>query len=95
MAINCIDVAGEWPDNAHSQDPVQERPMLKKVLKAIAKLEARAKKSDAAQLSVGTSLSTQLRNAVVDLEGRAQAHDAAAAAARQAEIGRASCRERV
>lgn len=58
--------------------------MLKKVLKAIAKLEARAKKSDAAQLSVGTSLSTQLRNAVVDLEGRAQAHDAVAAAARQA-----------
>ena len=58
--------------------------MLKKVFKAIAKLEARAKKSDAAQLSVGTSLSTQLRNAVVDLEGRAQAHDAAAAAARQA-----------
>ena len=58
--------------------------MLKKVFKAIAKLEARAKKSDAAQLSVGTSLSTQLRNAVVDLEGRAQAHDAVAAAARQA-----------
>ena len=58
--------------------------MLKKVLKAIAKLEARAKKSDAAQLSVGTSLSTQLRNAVVDLEGRAKEHDAASAAARQA-----------
>lgn len=57
--------------------------MLKKVLKAIAKLEARAKKSDAAQLAVGTSLSAKLRNAIADLEGRAKEHDAVAAAARQ------------
>ena len=58
--------------------------MLKKVLKAIAKLEARAKKSDTAQLAVGTSLSAKVRNAIADLEGRAKEHDAVAAAARKA-----------
>ena len=58
--------------------------MLKKVLKAIAKLEARAKTSDAAQLAVGSSLSAKLRNAIADLESRAKEHDAVAAAARQA-----------
>jgi outer membrane biosynthesis protein TonB len=58
--------------------------MLKKVLKMIGKLETRAKKSDVGQLAVGTSLSTKIRNAIADLEGRAKEHDAVAAAARQA-----------
>ena len=58
--------------------------MLKKVLKAIATLEARAKKSDATQLAAGSSLSKKLRNAINDLEGRAEEHDFAATIARDA-----------
>jgi hypothetical protein len=58
--------------------------MLKKVLKAVAKLEARAKNSDAAKLATGSSLTKKLRNAIVDLEGRAKEHNLAADLARDA-----------
>ncbi len=58
--------------------------MLKKVLKAIAKLEAHAKKSDATQLVDGSSLSKKLHNAINDLEARAKEHDFVATMARDA-----------
>jgi hypothetical protein len=58
--------------------------MLKKVLKAVAKLQAQAKNSDATKLSADSSLAKKLRNAIADLETRAKDHDFAADLARDA-----------
>ena len=56
--------------------------MLKKVLKAVAKLQAKA--SGAGSLDTGTSLTKKLRSAIADLETRAKDHDLAAELARDA-----------
>ena len=61
--------------------------MLKKMLKATAKLEARAKVSGATGLANDSALSKKLRNAIVDLEARAKDHEDAAAQARKAAAG--------
>lgn len=58
--------------------------MLRKVMKAIAKLEARAKPSSPSDRAVGTSLSKKLRATIADLDGRAKEHDLAASAVREA-----------
>ena len=58
--------------------------MLRKVMKAIAKLEARAKQSSPSDRAVGTSLSKKLRATIVDLDSRAKEHDLAASAVREA-----------
>ena len=58
--------------------------MLKKVLKAVAKLQARAKTNGAASLDAGSSLTKKLRSALADLEVRAKDHDVAAELARDA-----------
>lgn len=46
--------------------------MLKKVLKAVAKLQARAKTNGAASLDAGSSLTKKLRTAIADLDARAK-----------------------
>lgn len=58
--------------------------MLRKVMKAIAKLEARSKQSSPSDRAVGTSLSKKLRTSIADLDGRAKEHDLAASAVREA-----------
>ena len=58
--------------------------MLKKVLKAVAALEARVKKTKGTRLSAGAPLLKKLQKAAVDLEGRAKQHDLAAITAREA-----------
>ena len=58
--------------------------MLRKVMKTIAKLEARAKQSSPSDRAVGTSLSKKLRTSIANLDGRAKEHDLAASAVRQA-----------
>ena len=58
--------------------------MLKKVLKAVAKLQARAKTNGAASLDAGSSLTKKLRTAIADLDARAKDHDFAAELARDA-----------
>jgi FtsZ-interacting cell division protein ZipA len=58
--------------------------MLRKVMKAIAKLEARAKQTAPNERTVGTSLSKKLRATITDLDSRAKEHDLAASAVREA-----------
>ena len=58
--------------------------MLKKVLKAVAKLQARAKSSDAASLNAGSTLAKKVRTAIAELDTRAKDHDVAAELARDA-----------
>jgi type II secretory pathway component HofQ len=58
--------------------------MLKKVLKAVAKLQAKAKTNGAASLDAGSSLTKKLRTAIADLDARAKDHDFAAELARDA-----------
>ena len=58
--------------------------MLKKVLKAVAKLNARATTAGAASLDAGSSLTKKLRSAIADLDARAKNHDVAADLARDA-----------
>lgn len=58
--------------------------MLKKVLKAVAKLNARATTAGAASLDAGSSLTKKLRSAIADLDARAKDHDVAADLARDA-----------
>lgn len=58
--------------------------MLRKLMKAVAKLEARAKQTTPNERAVGTSLSKQLRTTISDLDGRTKEHELAASAARDA-----------
>ena len=58
--------------------------MLKKVLKAVAALETRVKKSAGVRLSEGAPLSKKLQKAIIDLEARAKQHELAAITAREA-----------
>ena len=58
--------------------------MLRKVMKAVAKLEGRAKQTAPNERTVGTSLSKKLRATIADLDSRAKEHDLAASAVREA-----------
>ena len=58
--------------------------MLRKVIKAVAKLEARAKQTAPNERTISTSLSKKLRARIADLDSRAKEHDLAASAVRKA-----------
>lgn len=58
--------------------------MLRKVIKAVAKLEARAKQTAPNERTISTSLSKKLRAKIADLDSRAKEHDLAASAVRKA-----------